>query len=130
MQKLLQTRVEMFIKDESYPPGPVKAPRIICARDDCGKAVYGMIFRPIQDAFFALPQCIKHVPFIERPRYIDGLLGTDCDHTYIAIDYSSYESCQDANLMRRLEHRFYHSVLAPQDWTKVALNQLLQPQLL
>lgn len=108
----------------------MKAPRIICARDDLGKAIYGIIFKPISDKFFTLPQCIKHIAYRDRPKYIDELVGTDLEMSYVSIDYSSYESCQDADFMRMMEHRYYNTALAQTTFVRQALDDLLVPQVL
>lgn len=103
---LKQARVEAFIKDESYPIPPEgepdKPPRLICARNDLGKCIYGPIFEPLNAEFFSLAFSLKHVCWNDRPRYIDEYLTRD-GFEYVSIDYSSYESCQRRLLMRVCE---------------------------
>lgn len=49
--------VEGHLKDEFYPydpEGPNKPPRLILARNDLGKALYGVLFEPLNTKFFQL----------------------------------------------------------------------------
>lgn len=72
--------VEGHLKDEFYPfdpDGPNKPPRLILARNDLGKALYGVFFEPLNTNFFRLDQCPKHLPWVERPAHIDRVLLYD-----------------------------------------------------
>lgn len=102
-----RTHVDCFIKDEGYDApssGPAKCPRLICARDDLGKALYCPLFRPIEAAFFTLPFTVKHVPLADRPAYIERWMPPAPECVYFSLDYSSYESCQTDIHMRLMEH--------------------------
>lgn len=90
---LQESRIECFIKDEPETLDihtGTKPPRIICARSDVGKLVFGPLFHPLDDAFFHSRYSVKHIPYRARPAALESIFG---DSPVITIDYSSYESC-------------------------------------
>lgn len=112
LEKLLRRlRVSVFIKDEPYPSDAPHRPRLIVSRDDAYKGLFGPFFKPIENAFFSLPETIKHHPVQSRPRIITAKLDQAAslmrDPVYVGIDYSSYESCQTADVMRNGEWAIY-----------------------
>lgn len=76
----------MHLKDEPYAEN--KAPRAILARDDVGKAVYLLVFNKLDHSFFNGPFAVKHVPYGDRPAFINSLFGT---RPVMSGDYSSWE---------------------------------------
>lgn len=88
-----QSRVDAFIKDESYPYSPEanKPPRLICARDDVSKMALGPLFAPLDDALFTSRFSVKRVPDPDRPSALEARLG---DGPVLVLDYTAYESCQ------------------------------------
>lgn len=102
--------VGCFIKDESYLDG-TKPPRMICARDDIGKTIYGPIFQALNDLVFHLPFCTKHIPAKERPHYIDTYLAKEGSYKYIVTDMSAFECAMRPWLQKHAEMVVYKDCL-------------------
>lgn len=103
--------VEAHAKDEAYPfdpLAPAKPPRLICARDDCSKMVFGPLFAPLDDALFNSRFSVKHVPDSNRPAALIARVG---DGFVLVCDYTAFESCQRAALQNLCEFRVYRRCL-------------------
>lgn len=118
------TRVEPFIKDEGYPMGN-KPPRMICARDDLGKTIYGPLFQSLNDQVFHLPFATKHIPNADRPRYISERLYKEGDFVYVVTDMSAFECAMRSHLQEHCEMIVYKRII-PVAYHKY-LDELLLP---
>lgn len=98
--------VGCFIKDECYLDG-TKPPRMICARDDVGKTIYGPIFQSLNDLVFHLPFCTKHIPVCDRPRYIEHYLHKEGNYKYVVTDMSAFECAMRPWLQKHAEMVVY-----------------------
>lgn len=94
-----------FMKDEFYPA--YKHARAINSRSDEFKAFSGPIFKLIEEALYALPQFIKHVPVADRPRYILHYLSEVTGEELEASDYTAFESLFTKSLMEDCEFQLY-----------------------
>jgi hypothetical protein len=97
-----------FMKDEPYLTW--KYPRGIMARSDEFKCIVGPTFKAIEKHVFyesgLRDWFIKKVPVSQRPGYIaDRLLRPGA--TYMATDYTAFESLFTADLMRNCEFILY-----------------------
>lgn len=98
-------RISSFVKRESYPC--FKYPRIINSRHDSFKVKVGPYIKKLENYVYStLESFIKHVPVLDRPRYImDHLL---CDGmSYYGTDYSTYEGRQIAEVLKACEIQLY-----------------------
>jgi hypothetical protein len=95
--------VKGFIKDETY--GEYKHARWIMSRSDAFKNYYGPWIKLIESEVYKHESFIKHVPVLERGKYITELLGTD--GPYYETDYTAYESHFTGSVMRTTEFRLY-----------------------
>lgn len=98
------TQVQCFGKHECYPT--YKHGRVIYARADEFKTIVGPLFRMIEDRVYAHPSFIKHVPVFSRAEYVLKLLKSE-GATYIATDYTAYESHFTKRLMEDCEFILY-----------------------
>lgn len=96
--------VNAFVKDEFYSEN--KYPRMINSRDDSYKVAVGPIFKLIEKELFALPWFIKKIPIDERPDYIYQRVYRS-NATYIATDYTAYESHFTSEMMNAVEFELY-----------------------
>lgn len=95
--------VDAFVKSEFYPT--YKHARLINSRCDAFKVFSGPRFKAIENAIYALPQFIKHVPVPERPALIRKLKQSG--RRYFQTDFTSYESHFLVPIMRALELQLY-----------------------
>jgi len=93
-----------FVKDEVYPS--YKHARSINSRSDAYKCAVGPIFKLIEEQVFEHPAFIKHIPMDQRPEYIFQRLHSE-GATYIATDYTAFESLFVAELMAACEFELY-----------------------
>lgn len=100
-------KVNSFIKIESYPE--YKYPRWINSRSDAFKVYSGPWFKEIEEAVFALPYFIKHVPTPERPALITDLKRPG--RKYRATDYSSFEAHFTPEVLESVELVLYDHML-------------------
>lgn len=96
-------KVDAFVKSEFYPT--YKHARLINSRCDAFKVFSGPRFKAIENAVYALPQFIKHVPVPERPAKIRALRMAG--RRYFQTDFTAYESHFLAPIMRALELQLY-----------------------
>lgn len=101
---LREARINCFTKDEGYIE--FKQARAINARDDPMKVRLGPIFKAIENAVYAMPEFIKHVPVHERGQYMKERLQR-AGVKYVASDFSSYESLFTKALMQAVERELY-----------------------
>jgi hypothetical protein len=99
--------VKSFIKDEEYTE--YKYPRIINARDDRAKCIFGPIFKNIEKEVFRLEHFIKKIPVADRPKYLLEMLGE------LGIketgDMTAYESSFRRVVMENIELPMYRYML-------------------
>lgn len=96
--------VSSFMKDETYADW--KHARAINARSDQFKCAVGPIIKRIEEVLYEQKEFIKHVPVVDRPSYIEGMLnipGTVC----VATDYTSFESHFSKAMMEDIEFILY-----------------------
>jgi len=110
--------VQSFVKSEFYATLEYKWPRIINARCDAAKTVFGPYISAVEHAVYGttLPGTdfspfIKHIPVAERPRYMmrffSGLTGQ-----VIATDYTTFEASFVKELMSAVEFELYDWMLS------------------
>lgn len=97
-------RVKAFMKDEHYTE--YKHARGIYSRTDEFKCAVGPIFKLIEEEVFSHPSFIKHVPVRDRPNYVKDMLYRP-GSTYIATDYTSFESHFVREIMETIEFELY-----------------------
>lgn len=79
-----------FVKQETYLD--FKYPRGIYSRSDTAKMHIGPLVKLIEEEVYKNPYFIKHVPVSERPRYIkEHVYNPNCS-SYLATDYTAFES--------------------------------------
>lgn len=105
---LRNSRVLAFVKDESYPS--FKHARSIYARVDEFKVMVGPMFKLMESQLYSRPEFIKHVAVSDRARYITEHLQA-AGATYMATDYTAFESHFDAELLRTCEFKFYRHMV-------------------
>lgn len=109
--KRKHTEVGAFVKAESYSER--KHCRIINARRDAAKALFGPFFKLIEFELYDVldehgsTPFIKHVPVSDRPRYLMDRVYKGDTGKYIATDYTAFESLFTADLMRYVEKELY-----------------------
>lgn len=104
--------VSSFIKDESY--AEYKHARWINARSDMAKVAFGPVVQKIEKIVTDIevfPEFVKHVPTRDRATYVMDRLYVP-GHTYVATDYSSFESHFSAALMSSCEFVLYEYMTA------------------
>lgn len=101
---LIHFIVKSFMKDETYPE--FKHARGINARHDAFKCAVGPYFKLIEEQLYKHPSFIKHVPVPDRPSYIKDMLY-NLGGTYVATDYTAYESHFTAEMMEACEFQLY-----------------------
>lgn len=99
------TSVKSFIKDEFYD-AEFKHPRLINSRHDMFKVAVGPFFKLIEKELFKLPWFIKKIPVNKRAQYIMDRLYKP-DGTYIATDYTAYETHFSKEMMNAVEFELY-----------------------
>lgn len=109
----LKRKIDIFIKDEFYWED--KPPRTIFSRDYGFNAVYGTITKPVEHAFMQHPEFAKGKNFVER-----GHMFHEKWLRYkfmIENDFSKFESSQRAEILRKIELRFYLNVFEQDEHT-------------
>lgn len=99
-----RVEVKCFVKDECYLE--YKHARAIYARVDEFKVIVGPIFQKIERIVYSRPEFIKHISAGKRPQYILDLLQKD-GATYLATDYTAFESHFTSELMDICEFQLY-----------------------
>lgn len=108
--KETSSRVNAFIKTESYPVGPTfKAARWICSRCDAAKVSMGPAFKTIEREVYSNHHFVKHVPVKDRPALISSL--TSAGLRYIITDYTAFEASFHPDLMHACELQMYAYML-------------------
>jgi hypothetical protein len=82
------SHIDSFVKSEFYPTW--KHCRMINSRADVFKAWSGPRFKAIENAVYALPEFIKHVPVPDRPAKVAAM--KKAGRRYFATDFTAYES--------------------------------------
>lgn len=98
-----------FMKDESYPS--YKHARAINSRSDGFKCAVGPIFKLIEEQVYKHPSFIKHVPVVDRPKYITEMLYHE-GGKYYTSDYTAFESLFVGELMFAVEFELYRYMTA------------------
>lgn len=98
------TTVKSFVKDEFYTE--FKHPRLINSRHDMYKVAVGPYFKHIESELFKLPWFIKKIPVNMRASYIMQRLYRP-NGTYIATDYTAYETHFTKEMMLDVEMQLY-----------------------
>lgn len=93
------TLVDQFSKDEHYDDW--KLPRLINARGDIFKVVFGPWVKMIEDVVYEHEGCVKHIPVKDRPAYIMEMLEKD-GLIYYATDWSCMEAHNHALMMNAI----------------------------
>lgn len=79
-----------FVKQETYVD--FKYPRGIYSRSDTAKVHIGPIVKLIEEEVYKNPFFIKHVPVSDRPKYIQEHVSNPRCTSYLATDYTAFES--------------------------------------
>ena len=96
--------VGSFCKDETN--ADFKFARAINARSDEFKCAIGPIVKLIEEQIYQMPCFVKHIPVVDRPKYITEMLDIP-GSIVVATDYTSYESHFNKKLMSNLEFVMY-----------------------
>jgi len=102
--KDLRYKVKGHMKNESYTA--FKAARGIYARSDYSKLLFGPYAKAIEHEVFRLPWFVKYVPVAERAQYIRKNVALE-GATYVATDYSKFESGFSDSVMFALEREIF-----------------------
>lgn len=111
----LNIAIGAFTKAESY--SLEKHARIINARRDAAKALFGPIFKLMEEVIYDLVDengstpFIKHVPVAERPQYMMDRVHRG-PGIYVASDYSAFESLFSKELMYKCERVLYKHMVS------------------
>lgn len=111
-------KVGSFVKNEFYNALEHKWARIINARADASKVVFGPYMHAIEEVVYnTIPvgaefsPFIKHVPVADRPKHImslfEGLVGK-----IVATDYTSFEALFVKQVMASVEFELYDWMLS------------------
>lgn len=100
-------KCKSFQKDEPYTE--YKHARAINSRSDEFKCAVGPIFKLIEKQVFCRDEFIKKIPVNDRPKYIMERLFS-VGSTYIATDYTAFESLFVKDLMDACEFELYDYV--------------------
>lgn len=98
---------KMHVKAEFYEE--FKRCRLINARVDGAKCFFGPCMKQIESVLYQLPYFIKHVPVVDRPRYISEHIH-DRNFTYSG-DYTAFESHMTKEMMNICEFQLYSYML-------------------
>lgn len=96
-----------FIKDEFYDQ--TKHCRAIMSRSDAFKMLLGPFIHAAELELFKMPEFVKKVPAIKRPKYIYDKLFS-YGHTYYSTDYTSFESSFSKSMLM-IEHCIFEHML-------------------
>jgi hypothetical protein len=87
----VRARIKAFVKAEMF--SDFKNPRIICSRADEFKCFSGPYFKAIENVVFSHPNFIKHIPVLDRARYVVQHFGDDLGEFKILVaDHTSCET--------------------------------------
>lgn len=98
------TEVKGHGKRETYPE--YKAARGINSRSDEFKLLYGPLVSALEHVVYAHPAFIKHVPTVDRPKYIYDMFRGH-NGKKLVTDYSAFESHFDLDLLKACEFQLY-----------------------
>jgi hypothetical protein len=106
-------KVKAFVKTESYPC--YKHSRMINSRVDEFKVFSGPFFKAIENAVYDLPQFIKHIPVVDRPKEILKMRKSGV--VYYQTDFTAFESHFKPEIMDAIELVLYRHCLSnyPED---------------
>lgn len=110
--------VNAFQKAEAY--NAFKPPRVIAARSDFSKCIFGPIAKAIEKEVFKLKWFIKKIPVRDRPAYLREHVAL-AGHNVVATDYSKYESSFRAAIQASCERVLYNYMLSSNSWRDVFL---------
>ncbi len=96
--------VKAHVKDEPYDE--IKPVRMINARCDASKALFGPTFAKIEKTVCKLPWFIKYIPVSDRPRAIFDRIYAE-GAMYVCTDYSSFEAHFSPAIMWAIEEPLY-----------------------
>lgn len=99
------TKVKAFIKDESYEK--LNYPRGIFSRSDSFKLAFGPLVKQIEKLVYSHPAFVKHVPVVDRPRFIMERVYRDNIMLYFATDFTAFESQFRRELMEVCENAMF-----------------------
>lgn len=100
-------RLKTFGKREFFIEPKVL--RLINARCDVAKVIFGPYIKAVEDAVYQSPWFIKHVPVVDRPKAItDALKSFD---VIMNNDFTSFESHMLPNILRIIELQLYSYML-------------------
>lgn len=107
------TVCEAFVKSEWYPS--LKQPRIISARKDVLKVLFGPLVKAMEkivyhwtDPSTQMPYFIKHVPVRNRPACLMALQPVAGVGTVLGSDYTAFESCIKPGLYGATQRQLYN----------------------
>jgi hypothetical protein len=104
----MASHVDTFVKSESY--GTWKPARMINSRHDTFKAWSGPLFKAIEEEVYKIPEFIKHIPVVDRPRVIADI--RKAGRRYFQTDFTAYESHFVPELMNICECELYRRCLS------------------
>lgn len=97
------TKIKAFNKHESYEKP--KYGRSIYARVDEFKVLFGPVCKQIENVFFSLSNCVKHMTQSERAKHIkDKLSGWN---QYLASDFTTFESSFEPDILEILDMQLF-----------------------
>jgi hypothetical protein len=74
------------------------------------KLAFGPAFKAIEQRLFKRPEFIKYIPVRDRPSYIMDLCFAE-GGSYVATDYTAFESLFTADIMNAVEFQLYRHML-------------------
>jgi hypothetical protein len=102
-----RSSIDAFNKAESYPC--IKPGRMINSRIDKAKVWMGPKIKPIEDVTYELPEFVKHIPVVDRPKAVAAFKKTG--RKFYQTDYTAYESHFIPPFMRICECKLYKHAL-------------------
>jgi len=97
------SHIDTFVKSEFYVTW--KHARMINSRCDAFKVWSGPRFKAIEDAVYALPEFIKHIPVPERPAKVAEMRKVG--RRYYATDFTAFESHFTPEVLDSIECELY-----------------------
>lgn len=101
-------RNKMHVKQEFYPEW--KWCRLINARVDSAKVLFGPYIKAIEHEVYNLPYFIKKVPVQLRPKFIDDMFFGY--KNYYSSDYTAFESHMTTEMLNICELQLYSYMLS------------------
>lgn len=102
------SHIDTFVKSESYTE--YKWCRMINSRSDAFKVFSGPLFKAIEEVVYGMPEFIKHVPVVDRPRMVRSLRRAG--RHYYQTDFTAYESHFTSQFMDSCECLLYRHCLS------------------